>query len=880
PELDRKVAVKLVRPSVLASEKESSARERLMREAQTMAQLSHPNVVAVHDVGEVDGQVFLAMDYIEGETLLRWCRRGPSLQWRPWPEILEMFIQAGRGLAAAHRSGIVHRDFKPENVLVDADGRARVLDFGLAASRRRPLEGPLVDSLSSTSSGAGSSSSTHSLRDSRITPEGMLTGTPAYMSPEQHLGHETDAQSDQFSFCVALHEGLYRVRPFLGRTLKEFRAAVLRNKIVDPPSETKVPTWVRRAILRGLSIHVEDRFPSMDALLAALDPAPRRARRRRWVAAGVGAVIVAGALGYREYLVRDYQRQLAAAAEVDHCADVGEPIEAIWGPQPRAQVRAALIGTKLAYAGDVAKRVEQRFDEFAGEWSAMRIEACRATRVDGTQSEELLDLRMACLDRRATSFAALVEVLSAADGTVVENAIQAASNLPRLGTCADTSGLLARVAPPEDEADVREVEAVRRELTEASARNDAGRHGEALERTDAALVPARRLDYRPLLGESMLLRGEILDSLGEYERAADSLREAYWHALASRDDRVSSRAASLLVHVEGERGVPEQALRWSRHAEAIIDRLAADGATIVGEWRAGLANHVAGVYARTGKYDEALDGYLHALDGMIAARGRRDLPVAGIYNNIGNLLVRRGQSARAIEHFHAALEIYEAALGAQHPLVAVALSNLGDAYRAERALAEAKEYTRRAATIFEATLSPDHPNLGTVYNNLCEIEYMAGELESAEARCRQALAIIERALGETSIYTAYPRTALGEVLLARGQPAEARDALQPALALRGGEGVSPEERGRTRLALARAQWELGGRAEQRAALEMAQEAYRELVQGGVGAREHREQAATWLEERGGAVDAAAAAGGDGAHATAPAAEDARRSPAG
>jgi serine/threonine protein kinase len=286
-ELDRRVAIKVVRDDVGAG---AQGRERMKREAQAMAKVSHPNVVQVYQVGDLDdGQLYVAMEFVKGTTLADWL----GSEERGWEEALEMYLQAGRGLAGAHREGLVHRDFKPDNVLIGTDGRARVLDFGLA--RAEGVRSPEVDSAL-----LRVSTPTTVLR-SNLTLAGTIMGTPAFMSPEQHLGESADARSDQFSFCVAVYGSLYGVSPFAGTTLMELGESVTSGALRPPPEGSPVPTWVWQALKTGLATRADDRHPSMDTLLAALTPDQVHTRRRwLWPAALVGvsslAVLVTLAL--------------------------------------------------------------------------------------------------------------------------------------------------------------------------------------------------------------------------------------------------------------------------------------------------------------------------------------------------------------------------------------------------------------------------------------------------------------------------------------------------------------------------------------------------------------------------------------------------------
>jgi serine/threonine protein kinase len=247
--LGRTVALKLLRPEL-----GRTGTGDLAREAQSLAKLSHPNVVAVFDVGEHGGQLFVAMEYVEGQSLRRWLETP-----RPLPAILEVFIAAGEGLAAAHRAGMVHRDFKPDNVLVGVDGRPRILDFGLARAHDQQRE-LLPPAFADNAQASATSLSRH----------GVVLGTPAYMAPEQHLGERADARSDQFGFCVALYQALYRSLPFATDDLRALSLAIVSGKLTPPPVLPSVPDRLRRLVIRGLRVDPEARYSDMDALLSEL----------------------------------------------------------------------------------------------------------------------------------------------------------------------------------------------------------------------------------------------------------------------------------------------------------------------------------------------------------------------------------------------------------------------------------------------------------------------------------------------------------------------------------------------------------------------------------------------------------------------------------
>src|SRR5688572_6181539 len=286
PELDREIALKLLRPIGATRHDPEHARARLVREARAMARLSHPNVLTVHEVGTFEDQVFVAMEYVHGRTLAQWLVD----RERPWRVSLEAFLAAGRGLAAAHAKDIVHRDFKPEHVMVSEDphgvrpfGRVLVLDFGLARSSDAAPEAsesrPIPETIAS------------------LTLTGALVGTPAYMAPELYAARPADAKSDQFAFCVALWEAVYRQRPFVGSTISALAQAVTSGDLVEPIGVGGRPAWLRRALERGLSVDPRERHVSMHALLQALEDGLRPRWHQRWMPAAVGGLAMAVGVG-------------------------------------------------------------------------------------------------------------------------------------------------------------------------------------------------------------------------------------------------------------------------------------------------------------------------------------------------------------------------------------------------------------------------------------------------------------------------------------------------------------------------------------------------------------------------------------------------------
>jgi serine/threonine protein kinase len=249
PQLRREIAVKLVRPERADDGRE---RERLLREARALARLGHPNVLAVYDVGEVDGEIFLATELVAGETLAS--RGGPSASWR---ELVRLYTQAARGLAAAHAAGLVHRDVKPSNLLLGADGRVRVADFGLAV-RAIPASPPSPVAMTELATEDAP----------RITASGFVAGTPAYMAPEQRAGQPPDARADQYALCVSLLEAIDGRRPAPDRPLD--RDALIALVSERRPHEPELDALCG-VLARGLAADPRRRYSDTDALADALE---------------------------------------------------------------------------------------------------------------------------------------------------------------------------------------------------------------------------------------------------------------------------------------------------------------------------------------------------------------------------------------------------------------------------------------------------------------------------------------------------------------------------------------------------------------------------------------------------------------------------------
>lgn len=860
PELDRKVALKLLHTEVrepAGSGSTTAARTRLLREAQALAKLAHPNVVAVHDVGEHDGRVWLAMEYVDGVTLSAWLKE----ERRGWREVLAVMSAAGRGLAAAHEAGLLHRDFKPDNVMVARDGRVRVMDLGLAKS----TQANLVAALEVSTDQATAKASELGVLAMRLTQAGALMGTPAYMSPEQFGGGEVDARADVFAYCVTLWESLYGEPPFAGRTLLELVASVLAGKVQTPASSRSVPRWLRRTCERGLKTDVRARWPSMQELLLALARGQTRMRTRRALAVvGAVVVLVAGGEGLRRHDVA--QRVLACDAE-------GAAIDAVWNDAVRTKLRQGLLATQVSYAGTTIEKVMPYFDAQAEAWRAARTEVCLDARVRGTWSAELLDRSVWCLEETRLELSTLAAELSHADAKSIQKAVPAAATMGQVGPCSDALRLTRLPAPPEDRAGVM---AVREELSRAGALLRSGSYSQGLATAQSALERAGSLDWPPLVAEARVLVGQGFEQTGAYDKAEAEFAEAYFTAAEAGAWGKAAEAASGLARALGRfKAEYDEGLRWARHIDVALSAL---GEPETGLRRALSLTHLANIHYLRGDYVEALALHARALAIREKTLGPQHPDVAVSLNNLAVAHNTRGEDNEAIVLFERALAIDEAALGAQHPDIAYSLHNLANLHlaRGEDKKAEAlytralavreaalgpdhpnvahslnslanlhlshKEYAaaepllRREMAIFEKTLGPEHPDLATPLQNLADVHKGRGQNEAAIALLTRALAIREKAQGPEHPDLAFPLTDIADIELERGRAREALGPAERAVSILISAKVGGERLADSRFVLARALWDApaaAGRSRPRAVAEArnAADAYRAASPG-------------------------------------------------
>lgn len=727
PELRRRVAVKLLR------ERGEQQQARLLREAQAMAKLSHPNVISVFDVGTYEGSVFLAMELIDGITLRDWLSTR-----RHWRAVVEMFVRAGRGLAAAHSEGVVHRDFKPANVLIGSDGRVRVSDFGLAR----------FDTSSATRSPASprdpAAPFAAAPADPTLTDTGWTAGTPAYMAPEQRRGAQAEPASDQYSFCVALYEGLHGHRPGGG--------------MPDPPARgSPIPRWVGRTILRGLESEPYRRFPSMNALLSALTQEPIWSRPRTWVLAASALLLVAGG-------------SAAGAHRRSTCEAEAGPAPSELFEKHEETLRAAFAATGARSATRAWAAVETALGSYHQAWVEARRQVCGIRVEWGAEAETLRQLQRGCLRERADEVDVLVDALREIKPTELERATSYLRDLRPPQRCTQLAALLGDLPPVS--ADLRRsVQAVRKKLAEARATSALGRHGAGLAMARRLAEETRAIPYRPLRAEALLLLGTAHERAGDYPQAEQAFAQAEREAESSRHDRAVVEARIGLAWVLGVRQHrPDAARSWAERGASALERFGGDPLLEVR-----LASATGGTYYREERYDLALAHYQRALELAQATLGSDHLEVARQLSNLGLVLDATGRTHEALAHHRQALGIRERLFGTWHPEAAASWSNLAGALLGLEQYEESAAHYQRALGIYQDLGQGEDLNFARVVDNLGLVRQKQGKRNEAVELHQRALEIHERALGPQHPLVA---SSLFRVAMARGDRGEHGQALQ------------------------------------------------------------------------------------------------------
>ncbi len=745
--LNRRVALKVMRAST-GSEGDAAGKARLLREGQALAQLAHPNVVSVFEMGTFEDRVFIAMEFVEGQTLREWVAMP-----RPWREIVSVFLHAGAGLAAAHAAGIVHRDFKLDNVLLGKAGRVYVMDFGIARGTDNREEAmPRTEEMElETESGSGSLSAP-------LTQVGAVIGTRAYMAPEQFDACPADARSDQFSFCVALYRALFQDSPFPSVGLKDAN----RWSVRPAPRGSKVPSWLFRIVERGLQRAPDKRYPSMEALLADLRVDVGRKRQRTAAMVAGGVLLVAAAAGYRQ----------AVSARTSLCTDGVSRLAGTWDAAAQQAMHAAFLGTKDANAESSWTHTRDGLSAFANAWAGMHDEACAATRIRGDQSDEVLSLRMACLDRRLGDFKAAANLISSMDAASLPQAVKVAQGLPGVSGCADIDALRAPVRLPDDARIRAEVGKLQKEDAEVQALLLAGRYAQALQRAQVNADAAEKLGYRPL--EAELLRALAVAQMRHslMKEADVTSRKAVLAAEAGGHVAMAASIMSDAGQNLGRLGRFPEAREAIAHARAFLEHLGESTAI-----EANIDSSAGVIEQHAHAPDAALKVWRRALLLSEKAYGRNSLYTGQALNNVGIVLGMKGEYDECTSLLKQALEVRSKVLGPTHPETLMSMHNLGILYQKLGRYDESSGYFNQVVEGAKVALTPKHFLLGYSLEGLAENNLAQGEYEVASGFIDRSLAIQEATIGSTQAVTVSFRMVRAIIHRMLGKPEKALELL-------------------------------------------------------------------------------------------------------
>ncbi|MFT3692582.1 MAG: serine/threonine-protein kinase [Kofleriaceae bacterium] len=783
PELDRKVAIKLLQPNdagPASGNGSSDPRAWLVREAQALARLSHPNVVAVHDVGTLeDGQIFIAMELVEGVTLREWLKTP-----RSWREIIAILVAAGEGLAAAHDAGLVHRDMKPDNILVATNGRARVMDFGLA----RP-QTTADDEAARTSDLA---IETRSPLNQQLTQAGAVVGTPAYMAPEIYRGHAADARSDQFAFAVTAFEALYRARPYKKADLAP------PAKPSPPASVTRgdVPMAVQRVIDRALAWERDDRYPDVHAMLGDLARVTATKKTSRVVTVAlVGAAVVAGGGAFAMH----------RADRSDLCTGAAKRLAGVWDDGAKAKIQTAFLATKKPFAPPAFAGVSHVLDRYTQQWSTAVTESCQATH-HGEQTAEVMSLRQACFDNRLEEVRVLTGLLGNADAAMVEKGDKIPLQLTPLTDCSNVAKLLEPSKPTS--AQQARVTELRKKLVEAKADMAAGQYVASLVASGAAADGAKQIGYEPIVAEARIVHGATLLTSGNFIDASNDFREAVWTAIHSKVDSLAASAdLSMALVTTDAGGKPAEAAIWLGHAEAMASRLGVDrdferreleiGGLIAaesGDLPTAIGKHekalmvasamfednapelltdemnLATTYSRAGAYAKAAPHLEKSIKLRAASVGLEHPDIALIESDLGAAYTHMGEADKARAAFEASLAIREKFYGAQSPLLVAPLDNFGELLRKQGDIEAALKYQERAIPLCKKVPGEAHPMYHQLLTDYVDTLIAAKKFSEAHAWLDQAFELERENRSPTLPAT---QTTAAELALAENDPGKA-----------------------------------------------------------------------------------------------------------
>lgn len=742
PQLDRRVALKILPPA--RGDQAQQLRARFLGEAQAMASISDPNVIAVHDVGIHEGLAFFAMELVEGDTLEGWL----AAEVRTTDALVHVFAAAGRGLAAAHHNGLVHRDFKPRNVLVGNDGRVRVIDFGLARFATEESEGQEHQQQVATEDWARARTRT-----------GALVGTPAYMAPEQLRASQSDASSDQFAFCVSLYEALFGQRPFEGSTVSELTASIELGPPRVPSDRRGVPRRLRRLLSRGLAAEAGDRYASMSELLDELSLRPWA----RWGVVSASALVVIGsALA---------AHGLSTAPDTPSCLSNAEHLTGVWDSTRRESLLDVVPSDVARGSAEFASVhwLVGRFDNYSRHWLKLHHDVCVATVERREQSASMMDAKMACLGRAREQLRANVEQ-AIESGTSVVAHVSTLQVLPDLAACDDASALATGPAPPPPEQSAA-VEAQRRKLADSRAMSAIGnyRGGTALAReVDFVAVT---LDYPPLRDEAALRLGRAARQLNSEEAVATSaLDRALRGSLSTHNWSIALRAATSRACLSAvTHNQPNAGLAYGRIAIGLAEEPSTERSLVAKAHRCMGAAQLA---ARA--LDKAEHHHRRAVSVSQEGPQPNELSLAWAHAELGRTLVVRGKAVEALVELRRARDTFVDLLGVGHPDSMLVRAEIGTVLADIGEYDDAEAEFQRVIDFLSQRVPPDRTNIGVLHAKRGNLFVDRERYDEATTAFETARSILAEVMGAEHPDVLRIDSSLANVLLAQGRPEAAR----------------------------------------------------------------------------------------------------------
>tara|TARA_R110002096_G_scaffold16898_11_gene58037 strand:+ start:6789 stop:10028 length:3240 start_codon:yes stop_codon:yes gene_type:complete len=729
-ELDRKVALKVLRQSNWSG---------LVREGRALASLTHPNIVTVHDLGSADSRSFIAMEFVDGTTLREWLT-----QSRTWQEIVAIFLQAGDALAAAHNAGIVHRDFKPDNMLIDGKGKASVADFGLARA---------VDSADVAPEEIGAMfEATEQSIEAMVTRTGVLLGTPAYMAPEQLRGEIADDLSDQYSFCVAFFEALYKERPFFAKSAKGLYELQMSSE-ASLRGKAQVPSWIGQALLRGLARDPASRHPSMGALVSVLRTDPRKVFWRRLKVAGVlGTITILAGLAFMGLGNR------ADAAKL--CESSGSEMAETWGEPSMQALAARFDEIDTPHARDVLARLRARFGGFSQEWASARDQACADTRIRGVASEDSLEQRMYCFERHRQEFQILLTAITKESGPDDFVAmIEAVNDLPRSSDCRDVNRPEFRVPLPASDADRERVQDIDDKLVELTPTHWTKMNTADIAEVALLISEAKPLGYAPLLARAFVVQHELYRL---HENDAAALAAARAGIVAATEAKNNEGIARWMLYFLSRKTLEDAPLEEFDTTRFFVGN-AVQRAGNTPELRARFAMAQArhsSIRTQEEVQESLWNEAVSATEGIGSLKNLRAQALSGL----GQTLIGNGHTTRGLDHVEQAIDVLTDIHGQHSPLVIaqrgkVAHARVQSGGDPRAAIGDLQLWVEQVRSRHGDT---HRAMLGPMYY-LAQVLSWAGEFTEAEQHMQKAIAIARAQPGKMAETLATMQFELSEV---------------------------------------------------------------------------------------------------------------------